>query len=92
MTKTTYYRIDPPPGIVSSIGVMTGEVHGSFSLTGKFDDRKVADGWCAILNNNDRLSDIGYTVIRCRKSYDVIDVRAYTDALRKELEALTERK
>ena len=88
MSKSRCYRLKPKPGIVSAIGVMTGELHRTFSLCGKFDDKKVADGWCAILNKNARLGDINYTVIRCQKSHDAIRVRAYTCALRKELEAL----
>ena len=86
MTKTRYYQIRPPPGIVAAIDVITGKPQRSFSLCGKFDNKKVADGWCAFLNNNDRLSDIGYTVIRCRKPPDAIRVRLYTYMLRKRLE------
>lgn len=97
MTKR-YYHIEPMPGTVLLIDEMTGEQYDVVALDGRFDDEKVAAGWCAVLNERAVLlegvneDDRGkYRVIRCQKLHDAIRVRARTSWLRKELEAIGDR-
>ena len=67
MSKT-YYRIKPKPWSVSAdIDLMTGE-QVLLPLNTKFADRKTAEKWCAVLNDEHIEEKRGpFRVIRCKK-------------------------
>ena len=63
-----YYRIEPQPqpGLMAlKIDARTGErTGGVVALNRTFSDKKIAEEWCAFLNEADRRN---YRVIRCQK-------------------------
>lgn len=49
----TYYQIlpRPKPGLTMvKVDARTGEQYDAIALDGKFDDKRTAEKWCAVLN------------------------------------------